>query len=198
MKTGWYCKLLRMLLLCLLVANVHAGSLLEQINSRLIKTPITHGEFQQEKQLKVLRKPLISTGRFTYQQHKGVIWQTLTPVTSLLLVNESKVLSNQGEQALPASFGRVFQAMLGGNLTQLNSDFLITVKDGTLWHAQLQPKDALLQKVIQSIELSGDSELRELVIHETNGNQSRIRFSHISHPSQLNTEQVADFERLSP
>lgn len=188
---------LKIMVLFFLSQLSFADDVLSQINSRLTKSLITQGEFEQQKHLKVLRKPLVSQGSFTYHQNKGVIWQTLSPVTSILLVNESHLINTQGEQLIPATFGSVFQAMLGGDLSKLQDSFIITAKQGDSWQLQLQPKDAMLQKIIQSIELSGDNEIRALVIQESNGNRSDIHFSHIEHPQQLNPEQVAHFERLS-
>ncbi len=82
--------ILKALLLFLLsFGQSHAGDVLTQITTRLAKTEIIHGDFQHEKHLTVLPKPLISTGTFTYHQTKGVIWKTVTPVPSLLLVNDA-------------------------------------------------------------------------------------------------------------
>jgi len=63
---------------------------------------------------------------------------------------------------------------------------------------ELKPKDELLQKIIISIMLSGDNELRLLEIQETGGNLTHIKFDQITHPTQLTSEQEADFDRLSP
>jgi hypothetical protein len=84
--------LIKALLLYLLLFNQGFANedVLAGIAARLIKTDITQGDFHQQKQLKVLRKPLIATGAFTYHQSKGVIWKTLTPVVSLLLGRASK------------------------------------------------------------------------------------------------------------
>jgi outer membrane lipoprotein-sorting protein len=194
-----YCIVKTLMLFLLLFNTCAAGDLLEQINNRLAKSTIIQGDFHQEKRLKILRKPLISEGVFTYHQSKGVIWKTLSPVTSLLLVNNAHLLTAQGEQAVPPTFGRVFQAMLGGDLHQLHADFLITgINEEASWRLELQPKDKLVKKIINMIELSGDSELRTLEIQEFNGNISIIKFSHINHPAQLTTEQQSDFARLSP
>jgi outer membrane lipoprotein-sorting protein len=170
-----------------------------QSAARLAKTPIAQGDFHQQKHLKVLHKPLISTGTFTYHQDKGVIWKTLTPVISLLLVNESKLLTGQGEQAVPAAFGKVFKAMLGGDISTLTEGFNITGTDQkTSWQLELIPKDDMLKKIISTMVLSGDTELRNLEIREAGGNITRITFTNITHPAQLSGEQEADFERLSP
>jgi len=192
--------ILKALLLFLLSYNLsYAANVLVDITARLIKTPITQGEFQQEKRLKILRKPLISTGSFTYSQNNGVIWKTLTPIPSLLLVNEAHLLTGQGEQAVPPAFGKVFKAMLGRDLKQLSDGFVITGEDKKIaWILQLTPKDELLKKIISFIELSGDTELRVLNMQEVNGNITRISFTNITHPEQLTSEQQTDFERLSP
>lgn len=187
-----------LLLFFLLPGQSYADEALTQITARLIKTEITQGNFYQQKQLKVLRKPLIATGTFTYHQSKGVIWKTLTPVVSLLLVSESKLVTGQGEQAVPAAFGKVFKAMLGGDLAALAEGFTITASEQkTAWQLVLTPKDEMLQKIISTLQLSGDTELRQLEIRETGGNITSIRFANIGHPQQLSAEQEADFARLS-
>lgn len=193
--------LIKALFLSLLLCGQGFASedLLAGIAARLVKTRITQGEFHQQKHLKVLHKPLISSGTFTYDQNKGVIWKTLTPVVSVLLVNESKLLTGQGEQAVPAAFGKVFKAMLGGDLAALTDGFNVTGSDQkTSWQLELTPKDDLLKKVIGTMLLSGDTELRNLEIREAGGNVTDIAFDNISHPAQLTDEQQADFERLSP
>jgi hypothetical protein len=193
-------KFIKIFLLFLLSFNhSYAADVLAEITARLVKTPITQGSFQQEKRLKILRKPLLSSGSFTYHQSKGVIWKTLTPVPSLLLVNESHLLTGQGEQALPPAFGKVFKAMLGGDLSQLSEGFVLTGEDKKpAWQLRLTPKDELLKKLISSMVLSGDNDLRLLEIQEAGGNITRIKFAQITHPAQLTPEQDADFERLSP
>jgi outer membrane lipoprotein-sorting protein len=192
--------LIKILLLFLLSFNhTYADDLLTQIAARMAKTEITQGDFQQVKQLKILRKPLQSTGIFTYHQSKGVIWKTRTPVASLLLVNDTRLLTAQGEQAVPAAFGKVFKAMLGGDLKQLSDGFSMTGSiQEPVWRLTLNPKDDLLKKIISSIVLSGDNELRLLEIQEAGGNITRIKFDQITHPAQLTSEQQADFENLSP
>lgn len=186
-------------LLLIPVTQSYATELLADITSRLLKAPISQGNFQQEKHLKILSRPLMSSGLFTYDQSKGVIWKTLAPVPSLLLVNESLLISGQGEQNVPVAFGKVFKAMLGGDLNELTEGFLITGENiKSAWHLQLTPKDEFLQKIINTITLSGDIELRTLELQEVTGNYTRIDFTQITHPTQLSTEQETDFERLSP
>lgn len=175
------------------------ADLLLQIKAKLSVATIIQGHFHQEKKLKFLSKPLISNGEFTFDQDHGLIWKTLNPLESLILMSEDRLLSSQGEQLIPPSFGRFFPALLGGDLAVLQADFNYSgAIDGEAWHLQLVPRDELLGKVIADIDLSGNRELRSVEIREVNGNLSRIHFDDISHPLKLNQEQAADFARLSP
>ena len=183
----------------LLINQSHADDVLTQITTRQIKTPITQGDFEQQKHLNVLHKPLISTGSFTYDRSKGVIWKTQAPVASILLVNETRLLTGQGEQAVPGAFGKVFKAMLGGDLTVLAEGFELTgTAQKEAWQLELTPRDELFRKVIGKMVLSGDTELRDLEIRETGGNSTHISFKNITNPQHLTAEQDIDFDRLSP
>jgi hypothetical protein len=176
-----------------------ADELLDQIQARLTKAAITRGAFEQTKQLKVLRKPLISNGTFIYDKSRGIAWKTLSPVPSLLLISDTRLWTAQGEQPVPAAFGKVFQAMLGADLAQLAETFEIAgAARKTSWRVSLVPKDEMLKKVISRMQLSGDHELRLLEIFETNGNSSTLHFQNISHPDRLTAGEEADFAHLSP
>lgn len=191
-------KLLAMFLMLMPLKTSLAADLLSEIGARLVKAEITEGSFRQEKNIKVLKKPLISTGTFVYRRSKGVIWQTLTPVPSMLLVNQTRLLTAQGEQSLPPAFGRVFTAMFGADVQAMEEGFDISgTRDKDTWQLQLKPKEALMQKVITGMQLSGDKDLRQIEIKEANGNFSRITFERIRHPETLTPAQESDFERLS-
>jgi hypothetical protein len=191
---------LKALVLFLSTVNIcMADELLDQIHARLTKATITRGAFEQTKQLKVLRKPLISAGTFIYDKSRGIAWKTLSPVPSLLLISDTRLWTEQGEQPVPAAFGRVFQAMLGADLAQLATAFDITGSARkTAWQVSLVPKDEMLKAVISRIQLSGDEELRMLEIFESNGNISTLRFQNIVHPDRLTAGEEADFAHLSP
>ena len=186
-------------LLTFLPPPSQAGDIVNKISARLTKALITEGQFKQIKRLKFLQQPLISTGIFTYHQDKGVIWTTLTPVSSQLVLDESHMVGAEGEQNLPAAFGKVFKALLGGEFAKLSENFTITGHElANSWQLQLNPKDDLLRKIIADIELHGDHEVRWLEMAEAGGNVTRIEFVNLSHPARLSQEQQADFERLSP
>ncbi len=185
--------------LCLMVDMAVAEDVLQQIQNQLSQAKIASGQFQQEKQLKFLKKPLISSGDFTYQHKVGLVWKTNSPFTSTLLLSETRLISNQIEREIPIGFGRIFASVLGGDIQQLDQDFVINsqLKNHT-WDLTLNPKNQALSKAIVMLKLTGDSELRLLEIHEVNGNVARIQFDKITHPTELSPQQVTDFEQLLP
>jgi outer membrane lipoprotein-sorting protein len=177
----------------------YADDLLTQIASGLTKADIAQGEFQQEKKLKFLNKPLSSQGAFTYDKVNGIIWKTLTPIQSVLLINDTQVSAGQDKQDIPPAFGSVFKALLSGDINRLSENFeLANSGKKSAWQLVLKPKDELLKKMIDNIRLSGDSEVRQWELTETSGNLTRITFTQITHPSRLSNEQIADFGQLSP
>lgn len=48
-------------------------------------------DFIQEKHLKILARPIISTGTLTFQAPQSLRWEYQTPIPSILLMNGSKV-----------------------------------------------------------------------------------------------------------
>lgn len=178
---------------------VHADEMLTRISARVAKAAITEGEFIQEKRLKFLTKPLITNGSFIYQQNKGVLWKTQTPLASTLLINASQILSEEGEQAIPPAFGDMFNTLLSGDLLNLRENFDISgAEKGESWQLQLIPKDDMMKKLIAAIRLEGNQDIQLWELQETGGNLTRISFSKIAHPASLNKEQLAEFDRLSP
>lgn len=50
-----------------------------------------HADFTQEKHLKILVRPLVSTGTFTFQNPQSLRWEYLAPVPSVLLMHGDKI-----------------------------------------------------------------------------------------------------------
>lgn len=194
-------KKLSLLLIVFLLAQhvVHAEAVLGQIPTLLTITEVAQGKFRQEKRLKFLRKPLLSEGEFIYSRGRGIIWKTLSPVASVLFMNQKRLLLDQTEQVLPPQFGRIFQALLGGEVESLVNDFNIRAEEKkSNWHVHMSPKDEMMQKIVRAMELSGDTEVRSLDVEEVSGNVTKISFHGIAHSNQLTSGQLAEFARFPP
>ena len=163
------------------------------------------GHFVQSRQLKVLKKPLISQGQFIFDQTQGLIWQQIKPFESLLILKDKQLIQRDSQgrvqvskadaSASAAAMGDLLpslvRAMLGGDISGLSENFelhfLITDRlspDGQ-WQLGLTPKDPLMKKAIANMVLEGDDTLQSLVLlsaapNVTPQDMTRIDFSALS------------------
>ncbi|MCS6096458.1 outer membrane lipoprotein carrier protein LolA [Shewanella baltica] len=152
------------------------------------------GHFVQSRQLKVLKKPLISQGQFIFDQTQGLIWQQIKPFESLLILKDKQLIQRDSQgrvqvskadaSASAAAMGdllpNLVRAMLGGDISGLSENFelhfLITDKLNTeklspeslspdgQWQLGLTPKDPLMKKAIANMVLEGSDVLQSLVL----------------------------------
>lgn len=163
------------------------------------------GQFVQSRQLKVLKKPLISQGQFIFDKEQGLIWQQIKPFESLLILKDKQLIQRDSQgrvqiskadaSASAAAMGDLLpslvRAMLGGDISGLSENFelhfLITDRlspDGQ-WQLGLTPKDPLMKKAIANMVLEGSDVLQSLVLlsaapNVTPQDMTRIDFSALS------------------
>ncbi|MGI2072732.1 outer membrane lipoprotein carrier protein LolA [Shewanella baltica] len=163
------------------------------------------GHFVQSRQLKVLKKPLISQGQFIFDKEQGLIWQQIKPFESLLILKDKQLIQRDSQgrvqvskadaSASAAAMGDLLpslvRAMLGGDISGLSENFelhfLITDRlspDGQ-WQLGLTPKDPLMKKAIANMVLEGSDVLQSLVLlsaapNVTPQDMTRIDFSALS------------------
>ncbi|WP_338726027.1 outer membrane lipoprotein carrier protein LolA [Shewanella baltica] len=168
------------------------------------------GHFLQSRQLKVLKKPLISQGQFIFDKEQGLIWQQIKPFESLLILKDKQLIQRDSQgrvqiskadtSASAAAMGDLLpslvRAMLGGDISGLSENFelhfLITDKLNTeklspdgQWQLGLTPKDPLMKKAIANMVLEGSDVLQSLVLlsaapNVTPQDMTRIDFSALS------------------
>lgn len=171
------------------------------------------GHFVQSRQLKVLKKPLISQGQFIFDQTQGLIWQQIKPFESLLILKDKQLIQRDSQgrvqvskadaSASAAAMGDLLpslvRAMLGGDISGLSENFelhfLITDKLNTegQWQLGLTPKDPLMKKAIANMVLEGSDVLQSLVLlsaapNVTPQDMTRIDFSALSQGTLSETE----------
>lgn len=95
------------------------------------------GNFVQSRQLKVLKKPLISQGLFIFDKEQGLIWQQIKPFESLLILKDKQLIQRDSQgrvqiskadaSASAAAMGdllpNLVRAMLGGDISGLSENF---------------------------------------------------------------------------
>ena len=98
-ETGLF---LFLLLACLFLPNVGGAATGEPLRIQSVQA-----DFVQEKHMKILARPLVSSGRFLFQAPGSVRWEYAAPVPSLLLMHNGvarKFVSRDGRlQAEPGS-----------------------------------------------------------------------------------------------
>ncbi|MHB8988495.1 MAG: LolA family protein [Desulfobulbia bacterium] len=145
-------------------------------------------DFIQEKHLKILARPIISTGSFTFQAPQSLRWEYRTPIRSILLMHGGKVRKFvEREGVLAEDKGMRLDAMqvvlaeisnwLDGRFTD-NAMFTVSFpKKQTIL---LTPKEQGIAALISSIELKlGDQAglLDKVIIFEGPGASTSLTFS---------------------
>jgi outer membrane lipoprotein-sorting protein len=145
-------------------------------------------DFIQEKHLKILARPIISTGSFTFQAPQSLRWEYRTPIRSILLMHGGKVRKFvERDGVLAEDKGMRLDAMqvvlaeisnwLDGRFTD-NAMFTVSFpKKQTIL---LTPKEQGFAALISSIELRlGDQAglLDKVIIFEGPGAFTSLTFS---------------------
>ncbi|WP_440993452.1 outer membrane lipoprotein carrier protein LolA [Cysteiniphilum litorale] len=148
------------------------------------------GNFTQTRFMKLLSKPLKSSGRFELSKTQGLKWLQEEPFQSTLIVTEDSikqsiegktaVVITKKEQPIVFSFTTVFLSIFKGNTDALKQYFKIYfMQNGDTWHIALKPLGAPLDKAIQSIEMTGTKYASRIFVNESQGNQMLIEFSDV-------------------
>jgi outer membrane lipoprotein-sorting protein len=152
----------------------------------LTHAEVVRGGFEQAKQVKGFKKPLVSKGDFIIARGHGVKWHTKTPFESLLTVRKDDISSKQGDTEvfrLDASkeptvrvINSVLFAMLAGDVDVLHGQFDVQAEPATKgWRVKLTPKQKGLAQVLASIALEGDRFVRRIELTEPSGDGTVIR-----------------------
>ncbi|MER2020310.1 MAG: outer membrane lipoprotein carrier protein LolA [Stenotrophomonas sp.] len=201
-------RTLCVLVMLAVVAPALAATDVEAVKQRVAKVDVLRGEFTQEKQVAGFKNPLRSQGRFVLAQDHGVIWTTLKPFPSEVVVTRNRILSRQSDgssrveldgrqQPAMRSVNAIMFALMSGDAQALSAQFTVKVEvlPGNAWKMQLTPRSAMLGKVFAQLTLSGDRYVREVQINETNQDVTRIHFAGMSDtPATLSTDEGRRFE----
>ncbi len=187
------------------------ATLLTRIRQRLQTAPVLRGRFEQQKRIKGFKNPLISRGDFLVARERGVVWHTLAPFESTLIVTRDRLQSRQGdgpvstqldareEPGLRAVNALLF-ALMAADLETLAQRFNIqgTAGEGATdaqdWRITLTPRDAALAQWLSRVELQGGRHVTSATLTEARGDESIIRFSAQSTAEQLTPAEAARFE----
>lgn len=200
-----YSLALTILLALMPLSTALAGSLEDDVRTRLQAPDVLRGHFNQSKTVAGFKRPLLARGDFLLWRGHGVIWHTRSPFDATLILTPRKLVSQQGESVQqmdtrqePAlhAMNETLLALLASDLDTLQQRFHI---DGELhardWQLQLMPRDTHLAAIIRQIDLGGDSYVRKVRLSEGNGDISLITFDALATtppPTSRETGQLND------
>lgn len=181
---------------------------LAQVQARVAQVPVLRGEFTQEKQVAGFKNPLRSHGRFLLARDKGVVWTTLAPFPSEIVLTHDRILSRQRDgsrrvevdghqQPGLRGVNAMMFALMSGDMKALTSTFEVKAEPAAAeeWRMTLAPRSRQLAQAFTTVRLSGDRYVREVELREATGDVTRLRFGGMSEtPAALSRDEAARFE----
>lgn len=177
------------------------------IQKRLAPFQALTGRFEQSKRIRVLTKPLVSSGDFVLLKDRGLVWRTTSPIQSRVRITprgiaqledgKATVLVSAKEQPGMSAVGKVLFAVFSLDLSRLQKHFQIrsaAAPEGKPWTAVLTPTDAGVAKFVREISLEGDRTVDRIELTEANGDVTSIRFSDLVLSAAVSPEQKALLE----
>ncbi len=159
---------------------------LSDISGQLVRGDMLCSDFEQEKHLRALARPLLSAGKLIFVVGQGVLWQVLTPYPARILVRSDELIrwdedgnahkSSAGKAPIFRALSSVFLATFKGHFEVLQDTFDLsaTQAEGT-WRLTLTPKDENLAAVITKVRVAGGRHVEEISVLEARGDQTLIR-----------------------
>ena len=189
-------------------AQARSGDGLSAVQQRVAQVTVLRGEFTQEKRIEGFKNPLRSQGRFLLARDKGVVWTTLKPFPSEVVLTRDRILSRQRDgstrveldarqQPALRAVNEMMFALMSGDVKALTGRFeaqpQLLPNNG--WKLVLKPKPGAVAQAFNSITLEGDRYVRRVGIDERNGDTTQLQFSGMTEtPARLTADEVHRFD----
>lgn len=195
--------MMRALLLSLaaLIPALAAADELEAIESRLDRSAVSRGSFEQRKHIAGFDLPLRSAGSYVYSRELGVLWTLHEPYEVSYRFtpagNDERGADGRWQPMAGGETGadlvrELTRALLAGDLALLRRHFEIgAVIDAGGWTLDLVPLDAAWKRVFATARLAGDRRVRRLSLVEAGGDHTELELQHIDDAALSDTERAA-------
>jgi len=186
-------------LMLLVSALAHgADASQEQLLQRLRQPAVLRGSFTQERQISGFRRPVQSAGRFVVARGTGLLWHTMRPFESVLVLNQQRLTVSNGtgqpgttldatREPMLRTLDELLQSVVVADLKGLQAQFEVELRlpDGADWTMTLQPRQAALRSRFAGIELAGGEYVKSVRLQEQSGDVTTIRFADQMEDSRL-------------
>jgi hypothetical protein len=181
---------------------------LELLLERFTQAPGISAEFREEKQISLLRDPLVSEGSIVFAPPGRLVRRTRIPSASVLLITGSRLSYQAGGERRSLDVDShpmirattdIFRLVLAGDSTALMSRFDVqtSILGDDQWTIALRPRLAPLTDTIHEIRIEGSADrLSKIYIGEINGDESTTTFSDMDTNRQFSIDEAEQIFRL--
>ena len=155
--------------------------------------------FTQTKQMHILSKPLVSKGKFFFENPDSVRWEYTSPVKSILLMHKGTVKKfiyesqsfTEDQRSYLQSINVMLQEISLWTKGQFNTNknFIAEFISGDVSKIILTPKDKSIKQIIERIEIvlmpNKSNIIESITISEGEGNYTLFEFSNIEINKQI-------------
>ncbi|VAW58519.1 hypothetical protein MNBD_GAMMA08-2543 [hydrothermal vent metagenome] len=175
------------------------NSAFNSVINKLQNNRVIRSQFKQSRKLKILKKPLISTGKINFFSGTGIIWEINQPIRSKVIISENKIteitLLDDKEtintNPNTAGFYTVLESIFNGHIEQIKKHFSASFTgDIKNWVINLTPSTEPLNKIFTNIKLSGTRQINAITFNDYNQDTTIIELT----ASQKNPEPITKKE----
>lgn len=180
---------------------------LDDLQQRFASQPVVRADFTQQRQIDGMAQPLRSSGRMVIAREKGLWWRQDAPFTMTLLLDDRRMvqqMAGQPAQVVTAAnnpqmfqFNHLLRALFQADRRVLEENFRLDFHDGGQgnWRLVLTPKATPLDKLFNTITLTGERFLNTIDLDDKQGDKTHIVLSHQrSEPAVLSDAEQRDFD----
>jgi len=188
-KPLFFLSRMAVMLALTLLCHVAQAFSLEDLQKQLSAHQTVQGDVQQKRYLRSLAQPLLSQGRFVMAADKGLLWETRSPIASVIRITPAGMMHQnsagrweplQQQGAGSQTQIRLFMDLLSGNTRSLSGQFAQSLQgDPEHWVLTLDPTSAVLKQIFQRITIKGGRSVDQVTLAETQGDRTEILFSNL-------------------
>jgi hypothetical protein len=185
------------LLACLLAAALGAAAApawtLERLLQGFAHKPAARASFVEKKSVRVLDRPLVSSGELRFEAPDRLEKRTLKPRPEVLRLDGDTLTLERGERRLQLSlrshpaagaFVESIRATLAGDRAALERVYDVRLEGSERsWALTLTPRDADIARLVERIRIAGqDAEVTVIEILQANGDSTLMSVQRLSAP----------------
>jgi hypothetical protein len=174
---------------------------LAQIAAQMGQHAVVRADFTQTRQMAIMKRPLVSSGRVLYARGHGVLWQAEQPNRTSYALGEDRIdeigpdgtRRERGVREVPglSQVSRVLRALFDADTAALQQHFELSLRgDASRWELDLKPRQPQLAQFLSSLQVSGGRFVEAVRLDEASGDVTQIQFRNSKSADAPNAEEL--------